>query len=132
MSNFKVGDTVRRRLDAPTNNKVRKGTLYRVRSTNGGYIEVVGVCGGTLSSMYFDLVEEVQPTTTQVGGDHYKKYPKGYQPLEISTALGLSGSQMAVLKYLLRYKDKGGKQDLEKLIHVAQIMIELEYPDAGN
>lgn len=68
--------------------------------------------------------------STQVGGDHYKNQPAGYQPFEISFALGLNALEHTALKYILRHRTKGGKQDLEKAKHCLAILIQLEYPDA--
>jgi hypothetical protein len=64
---------------------------------------------------------------TQVGGDHYKKYRM--QPMEIAYDYKLTNAIFATLKYILRYRDKNGKQDLEKAIHCLQMAIELEYPE---
>ena len=46
--------------------------------------------------------------STQVGGDHYKNQPAGYQPFEISFALGLNALEHTALKYILRHRTKGG------------------------
>lgn len=63
----------------------------------------------------------------QVGGDHYKKL--AIQPIEYATANNLNACQFLVLRYITRYKDKGGKVDLEKAIHSIQMLIEMEYGD---
>jgi hypothetical protein len=63
----------------------------------------------------------------QIGGDHYSKYP--LQPIEFYVANGFSYCQGAVMDYIIRYKDKGGARDLDKAIHVIEIMKELEYGD---
>lgn len=79
------------------------------------------------------LLPDPVPTsalTTQVGGDHYKGYPRGYQPLEIALHAKLDPLQFNMLKYLMRFKDKGGAADLDKLIHMAQMTKNLLYPNA--
>ena len=68
----------------------------------------------------------------QQGGDHYKNMPAGYQPFEISKALSLSPAEHTVLKYLLRHKRKGGKQDLLKAIHAIDVILEQEYRMIGG
>ena len=60
----------------------------------------------------------------QVGGDHYRKMP--IQPLEFIAKNELSYFQGCVIKYILRYKDKNGVEDLRKAIHFIEMMIEME------
>jgi hypothetical protein len=62
---------------------------------------------------------------TQVAGDHYKKL--AIQPMEYSFRNKLDPCQHTAIKYITRFRDKGGKADLEKAIHCIQILIELEY-----
>ena len=62
---------------------------------------------------------------TQVGGAHYKEIP--VQPIEIMYMYNTTPAVGKALKYILRYRDKNGAQDLEKAIHCLQIAIELEY-----
>ena len=61
---------------------------------------------------------------TQVGGAHYKKYK--IQPVEYAMANELNYCQANAVKYVTRYKDKGGIEDLRKAIHNIEILIELE------
>ena len=60
----------------------------------------------------------------QVGGDHYSKLT--IQPVTYINANGLSYLQGNVIKYVTRYKDKNGLQDLEKAKHYIDMLIELE------
>ncbi len=60
----------------------------------------------------------------QVGGDHYSKL--AIQPVTYINANGLSYLQGNVIKYVTRYKDKNGLQDLEKAKHYIDMLIELE------
>lgn len=62
---------------------------------------------------------------SQVGGAHYKQYK--IQPIEYAMANNLNYCQANAIKYVTRYRDKNGKQDLEKAIHNLQILMELEY-----
>jgi len=59
----------------------------------------------------------------QVGGDHYKNF--AIQPAEFSFKNKLNWQQGEIIKYICRYKDKGKKQDLEKIKHIADMLIEL-------
>lgn len=61
---------------------------------------------------------------TQVGGDHYKGM--AIQPMEYSMANGLDACQHTIVKYVSRFREKGGIQDLEKARHVLDMLIELE------
>ena len=61
---------------------------------------------------------------TQVGGDHYKNM--GIQPTEYILANNLPFCEGCIVKYATRWRDKGGLQDLEKIIHYAQILIDNE------
>lgn len=60
---------------------------------------------------------------TQVGGDHYKNLTM--QPIEFAVKARLSYIQGCIVKYVSRYKNKNGKQDLEKIIHFANLALEL-------
>jgi len=80
------------------------------------------------------LQERAQDTESafsqQVDGKHYSEMPDGYQPFQISRALGLNPVEHTILKYLLRHRRKNGKVDLEKIKHCVDILIEQEYNDA--
>ena len=60
----------------------------------------------------------------QVGGDHYSKL--AIQPVEYINANKLTYLQGNVIKYVTRYKDKNGLQDLQKAKHYIDMLIELE------
>lgn len=53
---------------------------------------------------------------------HYTKY--AIQPMEFSLANGLDPAQHTVIKYVVRYRDKGGVRDLKAAIRVLELMIE--------
>lgn len=58
----------------------------------------------------------------QVGGDHYTKHR--IQPLEFMMANRLDGTESLVLKYICRWRDNGGLQDLQKARDVLDKMID--------
>ena len=60
----------------------------------------------------------------QIGGSHYKNY--AVQPVEYAMLNNLNYCQANAIKYITRYKDKGGIEDLRKAIHNIEILIELE------
>lgn len=61
---------------------------------------------------------------TQVGGDHYKT--KAIQPVQYCMANGIGFMEGSVIKYVSRWRDKGGLQDLEKARHFLDLLIEYE------
>ena len=64
---------------------------------------------------------------TQIGGNHYKNLK--IQPIEYIMANNLNYCQGNAIKYLTRYKDKNGLEDLKKARHYIDILIQLEYPN---
>ena len=64
------------------------------------------------------------PLTAHVGGDHYKNLV--IQPVEYITANNLSYLQGSVIKYVTRYQNKNGVEDLQKAIHFIKMMIQEE------
>lgn len=72
-------------------------------------------------------VEKVEQKAfeTQVGGGHYAKLK--IQPMQYCLENNLNYAQSNAIKYITRYKDKNGKQDLEKAIHCLQLLMEYEY-----
>ena len=63
----------------------------------------------------------------QIGGKHYLKYK--IQPRKFVVEHKLLYPEGCVIKYILRHQDKGGKQDLEKAIHMIDMIIERDYSD---
>jgi len=61
------------------------------------------------------------PQEKQIGGSHYKKFH--IQPYEFISKNDLSFFQGNVIKYVCRYKNKAGIQDLEKIIHYCELEI---------
>lgn len=64
------------------------------------------------------------PMEVQVGGDHYKKLK--IQPMEYSMRNQLDPCQHSVVKYVTRFRDKGGVDDLLKARHVIDMLIAFE------
>ena len=69
-------------------------------------------------------------SSRQVGGDHYVKHG-GIQPWdamrEWMTTEQFSGFLLGcVVKYVARYRDKDGVQDLKKAVHYLEKLIEVE------
>lgn len=60
----------------------------------------------------------------QVAGSHYKDLK--IQPVEYIHANQLGYCEANVVKYISRWRAKGGKADLEKVKHYVDLLIELE------
>lgn len=88
--------------------------------THGVYL--TGVCP--------DCLVETRETALamQVAGDHYKKLK--IQPVEYNHANEIPFAEGSVIKYVTRWRDKGGIKDLEKARHFIDLLIELETRNA--
>jgi hypothetical protein len=60
----------------------------------------------------------------QVSGGHYKALK--IQPIEFLHANNIPFAEGCAIKYLCRWRDKGGIKDLEKAKHFIELLIELE------
>lgn len=63
----------------------------------------------------------------QIGGTHYKDFP--IQPIEFIHKNGLGFIAGNVIKYVCRYRAKGGTVDLLKARHYIDMLIEQERKD---
>ena len=68
-----------------------------------------------------DIFKEAFPQGRQVGGKHYKNFPM--QPYEFISKNNLSFFQGCVVKYVCRYLQKNGIEDLEKIKHYCDLEI---------
>tara|TARA_R100000458_G_scaffold43915_1_gene41917 strand:+ start:36 stop:251 length:216 start_codon:yes stop_codon:yes gene_type:complete len=63
----------------------------------------------------------------QVGGNHYKNMP--IQVVEFCQKNELNYCESAIIKYVCRHRNKNGAEDIQKVIHYAELLLELEYAD---
>lgn len=61
---------------------------------------------------------------TQIGGTHYKKF--AIEPIEFIHRNGIGFCEGNAIKYLVRWREKGGKQDLLKAKHYIDLLLEME------
>ena len=61
----------------------------------------------------------------QHGGSHYKKYGN-LQPWDVVLAWELGYLEGTALKYIARWKDKNGVEDILKAIHFLEKLVEVE------
>lgn len=66
----------------------------------------------------------------QTGGQHYKD--KAIQPIEYIHANKLGFCEGNVVKYITRHKEKNGAEDIRKVIHYCELLLELEYKNESN
>lgn len=71
------------------------------------------------------LEENKSALKTQVGGNHYKDLK--IQPIEFIHANGLDFLTGNIIKYATRHRKKNGAEDVKKIIHYANLILELEY-----
>ena len=74
--------------------------------------------------------ETAKASDKQEGGSHYKNYE--IEPIDFVHANNLSYIQGNVIKYIVRYKDKNGLEDLKKAKHYIDLLIEREYSEDKN
>ena len=67
----------------------------------------------------------MKPYDKQIGESHYQKYK--IQPSKFVIENKLLYPEGCVIKYIIRHKDKGQKQDLLKAIHFIEMIIERDY-----
>ena len=66
----------------------------------------------------------------QIGGNHYKQY--AIQPVEFIEKNNTPYIEGNIIKYLVRWRDKNGIQDLDKAIHYIELLKEIEkFKNAG-
>ena len=68
---------------------------------------------------------ELDAYEKQIGGSHYQKYK--IQPSKFVIENELLYPEGCVIKYIIRHRDKGKKQDLLKAIHFIEMIIERDY-----
>lgn len=76
-------------------------------------------------------LEHLKPALKkQVGGNHYKDMK--IQVVEFCHANKLDYMQGAAIKYICRFRDKKGIEDLMKAKHYIEMLIELEYGNSDS
>ena len=107
---------------------LRNGNTERDQSTSFRW-EHIGSLGDIIAwrpaSPSVDSEKVETALNTQIGGEHYKKY--SIQPVEFITKNKLGFLEGCVIKRICRYEDKNGREDLEKIKHEIDLLIELKY-----
>lgn len=61
----------------------------------------------------------------QVNGTHYKKL--AYEPWDLALNIGMNGVMLFLTKYIVRWRDKNGIEDLEKALHCIEKLQEFGF-----
>tara|TARA_R100000152_G_C6755059_1_gene178781 strand:+ start:799 stop:1110 length:312 start_codon:yes stop_codon:yes gene_type:complete len=64
-------------------------------------------------------------TDKQVGGSHYKDFK--IMPIEYITKNKLDFCEGNIVKYISRHEKKNGAEDIRKVIHYAELILEQKY-----
>jgi hypothetical protein len=86
------------------------------------------ICGECYSYKNYEFAQT--SLNKQEGGQHYKD--KAIQPIVYIHANGLGFCEGNVVKYITRHKEKNGAEDIRKVIHYCELLLELEYKNASN
>ena len=141
---FKPGDKVKCVKAEDSFDLLIENKIYTVSDVYKGLVSsepLVHLCEfPTEGGFYADRFVLVSPYTTlttsnsnqpgtsiQIGGSHYKDLP--IQPVEFITKNNLTYLQGNVIKYITRYKNKNGLEDLKKAKHYIDLIIEMEYSE---
>ena len=81
-------------------------------------------CGFRKSGLSFIEMKDMEDKK-QIGGDHYLKC--GIMPTTYIRANNLDFFEGNIIKYATRHKEKGGAEDIKKVIHYAEMILEDVY-----
>ena len=73
---------------------------------------------------HWQVTTSTGPLDVQIAGNHYKG--KRIQPVEYIHANNLNFLEGCIVKRISRWRDKDGFQDLEKIKHEVDLLIEME------
>ena len=66
-----------------------------------------------------------KPSDKQIGGSHYKDFK--IMPIEYITQNKLDFCEGNIVKYISRHEKKNGAEDIRKVIHYAELILEQKY-----
>ena len=68
----------------------------------------------------------------QIGGNHYKDWPIQVVEFWMANWRHIPATEGAIVKYVCRWRTKGGIQDLKKARHLLDLLIEHEEEKSGK
>jgi hypothetical protein len=116
-------------ITPPESAYVPMGTVPR--PINGTYLksdkmaDLAGVGSEHETARMWQAVQRPvgESSLTQVGGNHYSKHK--IQPWDYVAANDLGYFEGSIVKYITRWRDKGGVEDLKKARHFLDKLIEV-------
>lgn len=72
------------------------------------------------------MTKKLKVLEKQEGGTHYKDMV--IEPAEYIHKNKIGFLAGNAIKYISRYKNKNGKEDIKKAIHYLEMILEMEYP----
>lgn len=129
---FKIGDKVSiKNINCPIlKDQYSEGTICEITDKDyEGFYEAKfpdgthwWVGGRMCEINHIQQYESTSALDTQVGGGHYKDLK--IQPVEYILANDIGFVEGSIIKYVTRWKDKNGVEDLKKARHLLDILIE--------
>ena len=98
--------------------------VFTELSARASLEKFAAVIGEDFVNDHFVVFPPSSALATQVGGNHYKSCT--IQPVEYCEANRLGACESAIVKYITRWQDKGGLDDLNKIKHYVDLLIETE------
>ena len=92
--------------------------------------KLLAVSKDAAKSQYAMGVVAGSANNIQIAGNHYKKYGD-LQPWDVVIKWNLGYLEGTALKYIARWRDKGGVEDIKKAIHFLQKLVETEEEKYG-
>ena len=77
-----------------------------------------------MKQLELPFADTPNPLEKQVGGNHYKKY--AIQPAEYCYVNNIPWLEGECIVKLTRWRDKGGIEDLMKVLHAVELLIYFE------
>lgn len=81
-------------------------------------------CAIIYDTVHGEIASKRKPLNNQVGGGHYTSMK--IQPVEYIHGNNLGFIEGCIVKYFSRWRDKNGVQDLHKIKHFVDLLIDLE------
>jgi len=135
---MKKGDRIRCKRACGELPKGAEGICEKEPSPTGGlglFAKGAYGIGHSDWDVYFEVIPDnslanFSALEVQQGGTHYKDLK--IQPIEYIHANNIPFAEGCAIKYLTRWRSKGGIEDLKKAKHFIELLIELEGKNAGS